>query len=491
MTIRILGLSVPGRSLRSGVRAVCILTALSVSADARAAGLFFSDRGVRPLGRGGAFVAGADDLGAIWYNPAGLADAPSSLLVDVSWLHYTSDFTRQSLVTSSTGTTFVQTFPQVSGSTPVLPIPTIAASYRFGAEKQFAVAGGVQAPMTPVTSYPLTIAGVGGSEIPAPQRYSLLSLDGSALVVVGGWLAYRPIPELRVGVGVEVLTGTFKSTAVFSACPEDNLVCAGEDPSYDALHQLKVGPIFAPSFNGGVTYAPFKMVRIGVSAQAPFWVASPATIDVRLPTAAVFDNASQQGNRAHVSFELPAIVRVGVEVRPLEGRDLRVELAYVREFWSSHQSIDITPENIQLVGVTGFPSPYAVSGISIPRGGQDSSSVRLGGEFEIPIGEYKLQPRLGVAYETSGIKEAYVSPLTIDSSKVLVSIGGGLHVGAHWRFDAVLAHVFANDVTVTPQEAAEPRVNPVKGNPTATAAVNGGTYSARGDVLGVGIEYRF
>jgi long-chain fatty acid transport protein len=468
-----------------------LLVAVGASHEAHAAGLFFSDRGVRPLGRGGAFVAGADDLGAIWYNPAGLVDSPSSLLVDASWLHYTSDFTRQSAVVSSTGTTFVQSFPQVSGSTPVLPVPTIAASYCFGADKQFAVAGGVFAPMTAVTSYPATMTAANGSQVPSPQRYSLVSLDGSALVVLGGWLAYKPIPELRIGVGVEMLTGTFTSTADFSACPEDNLVCAGEDPSYDAFTHLKVGPIFAPSVNGGVTYAPAGIVRIGLSAQAPFSVSSPATIDVRLPTAAIFDSASQQGDRAHVSFELPAVVRVGVEVRPLQGRELRVELAYVREFWSSHQSIDITPETIQLAGVTGLPSPFNVSGISIPRGGQDSSSVRLGGELAVPLGPYELQPRVGVAYETSGIKEAYVSPLTIDSSKILVSIGGGLRIGAHWRFDAVLSHVFASDVTVTPQEAAVPRVNPVKGNPTATAAVNGGTYSARGDVLGVGMEYRF
>ncbi len=46
---------------------------------AHAAGLYFSERGVRPLARGGAFTAGADDLGAIWYNPAGVYDAGPQL----------------------------------------------------------------------------------------------------------------------------------------------------------------------------------------------------------------------------------------------------------------------------------------------------------------------------------------------------------------------------------------------------------------------------
>src|SRR5580693_4910340 len=131
------------------------LSALT-AADARAAGLYFSDRGVRPIARGGAFVAGADDLGAIWYNPAGIVDAPSSILFDGAWLHYTAGFTRQTLTTSANGTTFVEQFPQVNGSTPILPIPTIAGSIRFGSEDQFAVAAGIFAPMTPVTTFPLT-----------------------------------------------------------------------------------------------------------------------------------------------------------------------------------------------------------------------------------------------------------------------------------------------------------------------------------------------
>ena len=136
--------------------AVAVLAGtLATAGDAGAAGLYFSDRGVRPLGRGGAFVAGADDLGAIWYNPAGIADARLEHPARRSWLHYTSDFTRQALTTSATGTSFVQTFPTVSGSTPrpadpdhrgVVPLrrPRAVRHRR----------GGIYAPMTPVTSYP-------------------------------------------------------------------------------------------------------------------------------------------------------------------------------------------------------------------------------------------------------------------------------------------------------------------------------------------------
>src|ERR1700691_3535901 len=70
-----------GSCSRHGTALLCAVT-LSVGAgEARASGLYFSDRGVRPLGRGGAFVAGADDLGAIWYNPAGGGEGPPSPLI--------------------------------------------------------------------------------------------------------------------------------------------------------------------------------------------------------------------------------------------------------------------------------------------------------------------------------------------------------------------------------------------------------------------------
>jgi long-chain fatty acid transport protein len=453
--------------------------AFAFARPARGAGEYFSDRGVRPIGRGGAFVAGADDLGAIWYNPAGLADAGTTILVDASWLHFTSDYTRQTQVLDANNVPHTFQFPTTHGSTPVIPIPTIAGSYNFGNEKQWTVALGALAPYVPIASYPAD----------APSRYSLVSLDGSALIVLGTWVAYKPVEEFRIGLGFELLTGTFSSSTVFNVNPNDRLIGAPEDPKYDALGQLNVGPIFSPSANGGIIYIPEKHVRIGVSGQLPHLIDSPATLQVRLPNAVEFDTAQQVGQNAHVQFELPAIARIGVEARPIE--PLRIEVTYVREFWTTHHSIDIRPDNIAITGITGFPSPFAVSPISIPRNFDNSNSYRLGGEYTLALGSYQLDLRVGINYETSAIPNAYLSPLTIDLNKTLLGFGGGLHIGQHWRLDGVYAHVFASDTTVSPAEAAVPRINPVKGNPTATEAINGGIYSARADVLGIGVVYKF
>jgi long-chain fatty acid transport protein len=328
---------------------------------------------------------------------------------------------------------------------------------------------------------------------PSPSRYSLVSLDGSALVVPGLYFAYKPIEQVRIGAGLQALVGTFKSTTVFSASPPDRLVGAPEDPQYDSFSELKVGPIFSPSANVGATFVPEEHVRIGVSFQAPHVVNAPARVTVRLPTAVEFDNAVQNGDAAHVRFKLPPIFRAGIEGRNQFANKslLRVEATYVREFWSVHDAIDIYPDNIQLLNVTGFPSPFAVAPISLPRNFEDTNSFRLGGEYTFNLEGYAIDVRLGGAYEKSAIPPAWLSPLTIDLNKITVGIGGGLHIGEHWRLDGMYAHVFTTDVTVDPADARVPRVNPVKGNPTQTEAINGGTYSARADVLGVGLVYKF
>jgi len=345
---------------------VFLLVCLSVcvASRAEAGGLYFSDRGVRPMGRAGAFVAGADDLGAIWYNPAGLADAGTGVLADFSWLRFGIDYTRTLLIRDADGTMREPQSPTVSGNSPVIPLPTLAWSYNFGAKKEWTIAGGVLAPYVALASYPDTVTGPKGPE-PSPARYTLGSFNGSLLALPGLWAAYKPIEQVRFGFGVMALIGTFKSTVTFSASPQDRLIVAPEQPEYDANAQLSVGPIFAPTANAGVTFVPHKQLRIGVSGQLPMIISSDATFKVRMPSDVVFDNARQNGESAHVRFELPAVLRAGIEVRPID--ELRLEVAYVREFWTTHHSIDAVPQGMSIDGITGLPPHVAIPPIAIPR----------------------------------------------------------------------------------------------------------------------------
>ena len=485
MTLR-LGRVARRRAARALFALFGSLASLGVALPARAGGLYFSERGTRPIGRGGAFIAGADDLHATWLNPAGLADAKTSAMVDFTAYVYSADFTRQSNVTDSSGAVRTVEFPTVTGKGAPVPIPLLGGSYAFGENKEYTAAISLYAPNAPITKWPEDLDGA-----PSPQRYTILSLEGTTLVVLGGYFAWKPVEEIRFGMGLQALLGSFVAKTTLNANPSDRLLGAPEDPSYDAIARLEAGPIISPSANFGMTAVPDKRLRIGVSAQLPFAVRASGKLKMRLPEAAVFDNASQSGDAIKVRFNLPLILRAGVEVRPED--NLRIEVAYVREFWSSHRSIEVEPQNVALLGITGFPSPFAVTPISLPKNFQDTHSFRAGAEMRFPLKESEnaISGRAGLMYEPSAIPNDYVSAVTIDMDKVIVGLGGSFHAGEHWRFDALVSHIFTGDTTVDPASAKLDRVNPVKGNPTEAEAVNGGKYSVSASMIGLGANYIF
>ena len=162
-------------------------------------------------------------------------------------------------------------------------------------------------------------------------------------------------------------------------------------------------------------------------------------------------------------------------------------MAYVREFWSVRAVASTSTRRTSSSQRDRVPQPVRrVSPISIPRGGQDSSSVRWAAT-KFPVGDFKLQ-RASAGLRDERDPDAYVSALTWIAARCQLARRGLVFIGERLRLDAVYSHVFASDVTVTAADAAIQRVNPVKGNPTQTTAVNGGRYSVQGDVIGLGMH---
>src|SRR5262245_51935516 len=102
------------------LRNLALLLPLVWSQAARAGGYYASDLGAVAGARGGAFTARADDLTAVWYNPAGLADGTHGwrLLVDAAGFFSKGDYTRQCSGTDGCGVMAPagQTFRTVSNS---------------------------------------------------------------------------------------------------------------------------------------------------------------------------------------------------------------------------------------------------------------------------------------------------------------------------------------------------------------------------------------
>ena len=482
--VRRRGLTMRGAAALFGAVTLASVTSVTIVTSApnvaSASGLYFTDRGVRPMGRGGAFVAGADDLGAIWYNPAGLTDAGSAVLADFTWLSLGVEYSRQLQIADNDGSLQVVQSPLVTGSAPVLPLPTLAASYQLSPE--FTLAGGVYAPYVALPTFSATIEGE-----PSPARYALGSFNGSQMALPGLWLGYKLNDMFRFGAGVQALMGTVRTTITFSASPQDRLIGAPEQPEYDAAAALEIGPIFAPSLSAGVIAVLDPRVRVGISGQMATHIESEGVLQVRLPTSVAFDTARVNGDTVHVEFEFAPILRFGVEVRPDDS--LRVEATWVREFWSVHDVIHVEPRGMSIDGIIGMPPSLAMPNIDIVREFQDADSFRLGVEWTTDLGERTLDLRAGLSYDTGAVPSEYISLSSLDFDKTIVGLGASLHIDDHWRFDALYGHVFGADASVDPASAKIPRVNPLSGN-APLEAINGGDYSVSADLIGLGLNYR-
>jgi len=463
----------------------------SVSTACFAGGLYATDRGVRPLGRGGAFVAGADDLGAIAYNPAGIFDAGDSILIDANLVLFSSTYARQALLrqvdpnSGETVATYEQTFDPVNGSGAPLPIPTLAGA--FSPHPDWRIAFGAYAPNAVLPTYPEKLEN--GSA--APQRYSLVTLDGSLLVVIGGYVAWRPVEELRLGLGVEVMTGAFTSRTYLSGCLPERFFCAPEDPAWDVAGEISAAPIIAPSGNLGAIWEFSPGWRAGASFHLPYWIDAPATIRTRLPSSPVFRNSTQEGEDASLSFKLPWEVRIGVEMRDLVP-GLRIEVGADYHHWAIHDAITVTPDGIALTNLPGFPKEYLLPDITIQRNFQSTVAGRIGAEYAIKASaDVTVTPRAGFSYETSAVPQESLTVLTLDAGKATPSVGASLQY-QDARFDLVYAHQFYPAVTVPIDEARIEQTVPLSANPSKEPDyVNAGYYSWNVDVVGVGFTYTF
>ncbi len=429
---------------------------------AQAGGMLYSPRGSRPLGRAGAFVAGADDANAIYYNPANLVDIPGySFLIDGALVLQTAEYTR----VDSGGN--VQ--PKVKGSYDVLPLPQILFTIQPKKAKWFTFGFGVWTPYLGLNSF----------KDEGPQRYSHITLNGSLTLIAQIAFGFRLHKNVFLGVGFQNMILKFVSRVTLSACTELN--CAPEDPGFDNLTEMSATSYFTPSANFGLTIA-LEKVRFAVSAQLPFWVRANGKVHSRLPTDPQFVDATLVGEDVKLKFNLPFDLRVATELRLYKG--LRVEAMFSYAGWSMHKEFAIEPQNVYIDGIPGV-GRYYLGPMSINRSMKDVIAFSLGGEYEtIPK---KLWLRLGWMIETSATPDKTQTVLTPDGLRNYLALGISSRIKDRVRLDFSYAHVFIQDRNVTNSESYQ--LNPIR--PQLAVPVGNGKYKFEADILTAGLETRW
>jgi long-chain fatty acid transport protein len=454
------------------------LVASLVAPAAHAGGLFLPTAGVRASGRAGAFVAGADDPMALWYNPAGLAamagGKKTTVLFDLADVEHPVTYTR----IDSGG----NAQPAVENDPQKLPHPNLIGV--FDLDKQWVLGVGIFAPYASLDGYPED----------GPQRYQLVSLHGTTLAYLDAALGWKFSEKLWLGFGLSNLFVAFNSRVTFSSCPSE-IACAPEDPDWDALGELAQNSFFTPSGQAGIQYHPSPKLSLGAALRLPYWVRAKGTVRVRLPSTGFFDNAHVEGDSSDMSMTMPAVFRAGVEARPVPW--FRAELGFDWEMWSQQKSIDLTPHGVRIEDQAGV-GIYEIGPLSIPRKLNDTVALKLGLEAQLA----NIDVRAGYAFETGAAPDEYLSLISPDSNKHMLSLGAGVHLG-HLRFDAMFAHAFLADRDVSREEGCLPQQNPIRtGDPVPACDtsqqpdagyvyVNAGSYSSSWTIFGVGMTADF
>jgi len=450
--------------LRAGL---CLALISTTAAEAAAGGMYLPTRGVRPTGRGGAFVAGADDLSATWFNPGGLAHLTGgALLVDAALVQQAITYDR----IDSGG----NAQPAVDNKSPGLPIPSIGYARPLGKKATLAV--GVWAPYAGLAKFDETGA----------QRYSSVDLSKSLIATLGVGVGIRLGDKIRVGVTVQDHLVALETAIMLSGCPSQT-TCAPEDPDFDSLNRVDQNSFFNPSGSVGAQIDLGKKATFGAALQLPVWVRGKGKLHTRLPASGFFDGASVEGDRADVAFDLPAAIRAGLEVRP---GNWRVELATTIELWSQHDTMTIEPHDVRIVDVPGVGT-YELGPMEVPRNFKNTYAAHLGVEGK-PMSGKPLVVRLGYAFETGAPPTEYLSVLTVDGTKHLGALGAGYTFGS-WTVDVLFAYAKMSNRTVAQGTGLAPQLNPIRDQSTdpLVVYVNDGDYASSWLMIGAGTSRTF
>jgi long-chain fatty acid transport protein len=442
--------------------------------------------GSEPAARAGARVASVSTPHALWYNPAGLAYSKRQLLFDLNLPIVRSSYTRFMNGASS---------PTLDVNSAVLPIPTLAYSDDFGLER-FGFGVGVIVPPAYALDWPSSVDGQ-----PAPQRYSILNADGSAIASLVLAAAYRPLERLSLGIAVYLTTAQVAGEVAISAC--EYAICSQpEGREWTGRSKFQLGPEFAASATFGARYD-FDRVRVGASVQLRTKISGEADFDVLLPDQAIFDEVTltnAQGGRdlkADMEFILPTIVRAGVEVDIYE--PLSVELAGTWENWASQSTIEVRPKGVRANDVPGVGT-VVTQPVSLARNIRDTWAVHLGGTHDLTQYMHKgrkLAVNAGFMFETSSFAPRDLSPITIDTNKALVSIGASVELVRNLLLDVSYGHMFMKNRTVRNSRVRLPaaiRPEPTDPDPNMYEVgeqpiIGNGRYEIEADFVAVGVRW--
>jgi long-chain fatty acid transport protein len=481
--------------------AAALATALS-SAPALADGGYYQGAlGARAAGRGGAFVARADDPTAISVNPAGLADQRGTRLEIGNQFGYNSyGYTRAATLdwgNAQNGMAPTVSFARVTNGTPAQAAdPFIGLSTDFGLSDWGFGAAAFAPPGIAQEQFPEA----GGQNYMMVKRQAII-LDFAAAA------AWKYQELFGVGVTAEWIC---VPRLEYSLMIDGNPFLAQADPvssQYDLLADTKGADVFVFNARVGAWARPRPWLELAAAGQVfPSDIVTHSTLTVspRDPTlgAVTLSRAGSAANDVAIKLPLPLMARAGARYIGLDGGverwDLELDVEY--ETWSR-----VNQFTVDTNGLTAFAAGQTIpiGQLVVPKRWNDTVSVKLGGDVALVPDRWTL--RAGAYYESAVASPAYANVDFPGGPQIGAALGGsflapGLEIALTYqlRYQPAVS-VSEAGARVYQQVPASPCMAPYTDtnscNPhypgQPAPAINAGTYNATSHLVALAVVFHF
>ncbi len=437
------------------------------------------------MGRGGAFVAKADDGTAIHHNPAGLArQRGTHALFNGNVFFHSFEFQRIGEYQDDPQdpeTSWGQArFPLVKNIAGPFLSPFVALTSDFGYFDRLTFALGAYGPsVIGNRTFPL-----GVENKPSPSRYDFVQ-SRSTIIFPTAAAAYRVMPWLDLGLSAHLVLANFDQTSISYADFGPDVCQYPENFRCDSRNTLVAsGTSFGATL--GAMIRPNRSTSFGASFRTPITINASGTVTPTPPRA--LEDQELEPGAATLALQLPWMLRVGgryiVMDEDFELYDLELDITY--EKWGTSQ---------QLGPIVKVPNLGAFRDIQtvVLHGYKDTFGIRAGGAYNIESGDGILTLRGGAYYDSSATDFAHTR-LDFDTlAKIAGTFGIGYRIGA-FQFDLGYAAVASIPRVVGTGDGEIRPVNGLKGgepigfDDEPLGAVNEGAYRGFTHILSLGVK---
>jgi long-subunit fatty acid transport protein len=421
--------------------------------------------------RAGAAVASADDGEALSVNPAGLAKTKgTTITLSMAIIKYAMEFSRrgtydaidtEALPYEGEAYPTVENDPDLAlGFGGFQPVPVIAVvSDLGGLVPNLRVAAGLYAP----NAYPFrdlctqTSSGCrkyvfnGDFNVaPNPARYDIVKQE-AAVLLPSIAASYRIIPELDVGARFSFGNAHLKSTVTLWGNPANTVEFVKED----AVFSVDARDNFVPVFGVGATYRPTPNIEVGAQYTSEAYVSAKGDAEnevgpnVGLNGMPITIGPIEPGNERCATGGTAQVQKVCVELALPQNASLGgrykfigadgkqkgdVELNVAWENWGAERVSTYRVVADAQVYLNGTPN-LAIKDTEIAHGLKDTFSARLGGSYDLAMGDNTLTFRGGVAYDTRAAKEGWLRADLDGAARTTITAGAG-YKAKRWKVDA-------------------------------------------------------